>query len=169
MDKFFFFVMGLRKEEIRQRVASIKARYPEKSPEELARRLISAQAPLSLIGSALMHVPMLIPALGPAIKILGMTGGAVVMAQLNMSLILEIALLYGHDIDEHARVKEMGAVMALTGLSSGTGMIPDVLGMPPFVRFLAGGLTVITVSQLIGEAAIKYYGGSQSRVENPAI
>jgi hypothetical protein len=98
-----------------------------------------------------------------------MAGGTAVMMRINMSLILEIALLFGHDIDEHARVKEMAAVIALTGLSSGTSMIPEILAMKPYYKFAIGGFTVATVSQLlIGEAAIRYYGGSRAKVESPA-
>ena len=115
-----------------------------------------------------MHAPLLVPAFGPALKVLGMAGGTAVMMRINMSLILEIALLFGHDIDEHARVKEMSAVMALTGLTSGTSLIPEVLTLKRFYRFAVGGLTVVTVGQLIGEAAIRYYKGLQSEVEKPA-
>ena len=168
VDKFFYFVMGLRKGEIRKRVDRMKARYPGQSPEELARHFIHAQAPLSVLAGALMHAPILVPALGPALKVLGMAGGTAVMMKINMALMLEIATLFGHDIDEHERVKEMGAVMALTGLSSGTSMIPEMFSMKPHFKFLAGGLTVVTVSQLIGEAAIRYYGGSRSKLASAA-
>ena len=46
----------------------MKERYPDDDPKQLSRRFVAGQAPLSLLGGALMHMPMLVPALGPALK-----------------------------------------------------------------------------------------------------
>ena len=50
-EKYFYFFMGLRKGEIRKQVSMMRSRYPDDSPQQLARRFVSSQAPLSLFGS----------------------------------------------------------------------------------------------------------------------
>ena len=51
-EKYFYFFMGLRKGEIRKQVSMMKSRYPDDTPRQLARRFVSSQAPLSLLGGA---------------------------------------------------------------------------------------------------------------------
>jgi len=159
-EKFFYFFLGLRKGEIRKQVGMMGERFPDDSPQQLARRFISAQAPLSLLGGALMHLPMLIPAFGPALKLLGIATGSSVMIRLNMTLLLQIAMLFGQDIDDKARLKEMAAIIAASGAASGASMLPYVFNLDPRYKAVIGGASVMTVSQLIGEAAIRYYGRS---------
>lgn len=167
-DKFFYFFMGLRKGEIRNRVAKMQADFPDLSPEQLARVLIAEQTPLSLLGGSLLHLPMLIPGIGPALKLLGIAGGAAVIMQMHLSLILEIALLFGRDIDEQARVKEMAAVIAASGLASASTMGSEALSFKPLLSMVTGGIAVTVVSHAIGEAAIRYYGGaSAARLDRP--
>ena len=165
-EKFFYYYMGLRKSEVRRHVQTMRDRFPDDSPPQLARRIVSTQLPLSLLGGALLHVPMLFPTIGPALKALGIATGTAAMIQLNMSMLLEIALLYGHDIDDRARVKDIAAIIAATGLASGTSLLPYVFNLAPRQRALVGGASVITVSHLIGEAAIRYYSrDSEAAVE----
>ncbi len=156
-EKFFYFYMGLRKGEVRRHVQLMRDRYPQDSTERLARRLVSAQAPLSLLGAGLMHLPALVPSIGPVLRALGVAAGTSAMVQLHMVLLLEIAFVYGHDINDRARVKEMLAIIAATGLASGTSLLPYTLNLTPRYGTLFGGATDITVSHLIGEAAIRYY------------
>lgn len=157
-DKFLYFFLGLRKGEIRRRVARLKAHHPGESPEQLARRLIAVQSPLSLLGGALVHVPMFIPSVGTPLKILGIAGGTTVMMRMHMALLLEIAHLFDRDIDDIARLKEMAAVIALTGLASGgTPALSRALSLNPWYALLTGAISVSSVSQLIGETAIRYY------------
>jgi hypothetical protein len=156
-EKFFYFFMGLRKGEIRKQVQMMRDRFPNDSPRQLAARFVAAQLPLSMLGGTLLHVPALIPALGPALKLAGIAAGSSVMIRLNMTLLLQIALLYGHDIDDQARLKEMAAIVAASGLAAGTSLLPYVFNLRPGYRALVGGATVMTVSQLIGEAAIRFY------------
>ncbi len=161
-EKFFYFFMGLRKGEIRKQVQMMKERFPDDDPQHLARRFVSAQGPLSILGSALMHVPMLVPALGPPLKLIGIAMGSSVMIRLNMTLLLQIAMLYGHDIDDRARLKEMAAIIAASGLASGTSLLPYVFNLDARTKAIVGGASVITVSQLLGEAAIRYYNRNAS-------
>lgn len=161
-DKFLYFFLGLRKGEIRRRVSTLRTRHPEESPEQLARRIIAAQAPLSVFGGMLLQVPMFVPTIGPALKVLGVAGATTVMMRMHMALILEIAILYGHDIDDVARLREMAAVVAATGLASSTPWLCRGLGLQSHTAIMTGGMTVSGISQLVGEAAIRYYGRRQS-------
>jgi hypothetical protein len=78
---------------------------------------------------------------------------------MHLYLILEIALVYGRDVDDQARVPEMAAVVAATGLAAGTPIALQALEINPFYAIPASGLSAVTVAQLIGHAAIRYYGG----------
>jgi hypothetical protein len=156
-DKFFYFFMGLRKGEIRRRVKKLQDEFPNESPEQLARELIAAQIPLSLLGGTLIHAPMYIPGIGPVVKMFGVAGGATVIIRMHLTLILEIAMLFGHDIDEKHRLKEMAAVVAASGLVSGSTLVSEYFALKPYLAILAGGMSITLLSQVIGEAAIRYY------------
>jgi hypothetical protein len=156
-EKFFYFFMGLRKGEIRKQVKMMQEQYPDDDPQWLARRFVAAQTPLSLLGGALMHVPMLVPAFGTPLKLTGIAMGSSVMIRLNMTLLLQIALLYGYDIDDRARLKEMAVIIAASGLASGTSLLPYLYRLEPRTKAIVGGTSVMAVSELLGEAAIRYY------------
>jgi hypothetical protein len=169
-DRFLYFFLGLRKGEIRRRVAALKARHPDEGPAQLARRLITVQTPLSFLGGALLHVPMFIPAGGLPLKVLGVAGGTTVMMRMHMALLLEIAHLFERDIDDVERLKEMAAVIALTGLASGgTPMLSRALSLNPYYALLAGGMSVSSISQLIGETAIRYYNIGKAEAAPSAL
>lgn len=156
-EQFFYFFLRLRKGEIRRVVQCVKALYPGESPERLARRLINTQCALSLLGGALLHLPRLAPMAGNALKIAGFAGGASVMSRLHLYLILEIALLYGHDIDHQARVPEMLSVLAASGLAGGIPALVDALDWHPAAAIPLSGLTAAAVTRLVGEGALRYY------------
>lgn len=156
-EKYFYFFMGLRKGEIRKQVSMMRSRYPDDSPQQLARRFVSSQAPLSLLSGALFHAPMFVPTVGPVVKLLGIAVGSSLMVRLNMTLVLQIALLFGHDIDDRARLKELAAIIAATGLATYTSQLPQLEYMQPLQKGVIGGGAVMTTSQLIGEVAIQYY------------
>jgi hypothetical protein len=168
-DKFFYFFMGLRKGEIRRRVKKLKDEFPNENPEQLARELIAAQVPLSLLGGALIHAPMYIPGIGPAVKMFGVAGGATVIIRMHLTLILEIAMLFGHDIDEKRRLKEMAAVVATSGLVSGSTLISEYFALKPYIAVLAGGMSITLLSQMLGEAAIRYYGRKSAVVSQEGV
>lgn len=159
-DKFFYFFLGLRKGEIRRRVKKLKAEFPNETPEQLARELITAQIPLSLIGGSLLHVPLFVTGIGPALKLFGLAGGATVIMRMHLTLLLEIAMLFGRDIDEKDRLKEMATVFAASGLASGSTFLSEMFSLKPYLALLTGGMAVTVISQMIGEAAIRYYGGA---------
>jgi len=161
-EKFFYYYMGLRKGDLRKQVAMMQSRYPDDTLEQLARRFISAQIPLSLVGSSLIHIPTVFPALGPAFRFMGLASGTTVMMILNMSLSMQIAMIYGHDIDDRARLKELLAIIAATGLtSSSTALMPQLASLAPGYKALTGGALITTTSQLIGELAIKHFSRSR--------
>lgn len=161
-EKFFYYCMGLRKGDMRSQVAKMKARYPDDTPERLARRFITAQAPLSMVSSALIHLPAMVPALGPAFRFLGTASGTTLMMILNMTLVMQIALIYGYDLDDRARVKELLAVIAATAAAtSSTVVIPQLASLRPRPKALAGSAVIMTTAQLIGEIALKYFSRKQ--------
>ena len=158
-DEFFYFFLRLRKSRIQKVVEAVNASYPEETAEQKARRLIDAQMPLSFLGGALMHLPMVIPGLGMAFEFLGFVGGTSAITRMHLYLILEIALLYGKDIDDKARVPEMLAVAGATALAAGVSLIPAVLAITPILPVPVGGITAAAAARLIGEEAIRLYSG----------
>lgn len=161
-EKFFYYCMGLRKGDVRGQVAMMKSRYPNDTPERLARRFIAAQVPLSMVSSALVHIPTVIPMAGPAFRFLGVASGTTLMLVLNMTLFMQIALIFGYDIDDKARIKELLAVIAATGLaSSSAAIVPQLSSLRPRPRAIAGSAAIMTTSQLMGEIALKHFNRKQ--------
>jgi uncharacterized membrane protein len=156
-EKFFYYYLGLRKGELRKDIETMREQYPDDNADQLARRVVKAQLPLSVTGGFLLQVPWLLPGVSPALKLLGISMGASVMVILNMTMLLQIALVYGHDIDDRARLKEMFTILAASGLAGGASALPHLSALQPGYRALVGGAAVTTVSQLLGEAAIRYY------------
>jgi hypothetical protein len=156
-EKFFYYFMGLRKGELRKDIETVRKQYPDDDADQLARRVVNAQVPLSLTGGVLLQIPWLLPGVSPALKLLGISMGASVMVILNMTMLLQIALIYGHDIDDRARLMEMFTIVAASGLAGGTSALPHLSGLQPGYKAFAGSAAVATVSQALGEAAIRYY------------
>jgi hypothetical protein len=167
-DDFLYFFLRLRKDRIRKVVADINERFPDETVEQRARRLIDAQGQLSLLGGLILDLPSMIPVIGHAVKILGFVGGTSALVRMHLYLILEIALLYGKDIDAEARVPEMAAVVAGTGLAVGAPFAADALGFHPLISMVTGGAAALTMSRLIGENAIRYYSQPQEVSGLPA-
>lgn len=168
-DDCLYFSLRLRKDRMRQVVADINARFPEEPVEQRARRLIEDQTQLSLLGGLILDLPTMIPVIGPALKVLGFVGGTSALVRMHLYLILEIALLYSLDIEDQARVPEMAAVVAGTGLAVGAPFLTDALGFHPLWSMAAGGLAAVAMSRLIGESAIRYYGQPQDAPGDAAL
>jgi hypothetical protein len=158
-EQFFYFFLRLRKGEVRRTVQTLQARYPEESPEQLARRLISAKARLAVLGGALLNLPLLWPGVGQALKLFGVVGATSMLTRMHLYLILEIALAFGKDIDDRARVREMAAVVAATGLGSATPLLLQALGMNPVYAIPAGALSASSVTRLVGYSTVRFYQG----------
>ena len=167
-ENFFYFFLRLRKGHVRKVVESINARFPDETLEQLARRLIEAQTSLSFLGGALVQLPLLIPGLGLALGLLGFVGGASALTRMHLYLILEIALLYGKDIDDQARVPEMVSVVLATGLGAGAPLLVQALEVTPLLALPAGGLTSAAVARLVGESAIRHYSRELPELAAPA-
>lgn len=168
-DDFFYFFLRLRKDRIRKVVADINARFPEEPVEQRARRLITDQTQLSLLGGLILDLPTMIPGIGQALKILGFVGGTSALVRMHLYLILQIALLYGKDIDNQDRVPEMLAVVAGTGLAVGAPFLADALGIHPLLSMITGSLAAVSMSRLIGESAIRYYAQPQEASGDAAL
>jgi len=158
-EEFFYFFLRVRKGEVRRTVSTLRERYPTETEQQLARRLIESKIKLSLLGGALLNLPMLLPGVGAVIKMIGTVGATSVLTRLHLYLILEIALVYGKDIDDKARVTEMAAVAAVTGLGAAAPMLVKVLGMHPVYTLPAGALSASAATRIIGDTAIKVYRG----------
>ena len=168
-DDFLYFFLRLRKDRIRKIVADINDRHPDEAVEQRARRLIDAQTQLSLLGGLILDLPTMIPYVGQLVKVLGFVGGTSTLVRMQLYLILEIALLYGKDIDDEARVPEMAAVVAGTGVAVGTPFVADALGLHPLVSMATGAVAALTASRLIGESAIRYYSQPQEVPSHTAL
>jgi hypothetical protein len=159
-DEFLYFFLRMRKERVRKVVQRVRSQYPDEGPEQLARRLISSKSQLSFIGGTLVHLPMLLPGIGQALKLLGMVGGASMLTRMHLYLIFEIALLYGKDIDEEARIPEVVAVVTAVGLGMSAPFLVQALELNPLYALPVAALSATAVTQLIGESALKFYAGS---------
>ena len=168
-DDFFYFFLRLRKDRIRKVVADLNARFPEEPVEQRARRLIEDQTQLSLVGGLILDLPTMIPGVGHALKILGFVGGTSTLVRMHLYLVLQIALLYGKDIEDQARVPEMLAVVTGTGLAVGAPFLADVLGLHPLLSMVTGSLAALSMSRLIGESAIRYYSQPQEARGDAAL
>ena len=170
MEEFFYFFLRLRKNEVRRVAQLIAARYPDDEPGRNAgsrpwhepgrnaRRLIASKSNLSLLGGALLHAPLLIPGLGQTLKLTGVVGaGSSMLTRMHLYLILEIAHLFGEDIDDSTRVPEMVAVVAATGLGAAAPSLLAAYGMKPILMIPAGALSMTATTRLIGESAIRFY------------
>jgi hypothetical protein len=166
IDEFLYFFLRLRKGEIRRTVQALKRRYPDDSQEQLARRLISSKAALSLVGGSLIHLPLLFPGIGQALKLLGVVGATSLLTRMHLYLILEIALVYGKDIDDRARIPEMMAVVAATGLSAASPLLVRVLELHPYYASPAGGLSAAATARLIGQSAVKFYSRTPGKARS---
>ncbi len=150
-DDFMYFFMRIRKCRCRQVVSQLRRQYPNNTSENLAKRLVTAQTGLSIIGGVLSRLPAVLPNSRSSLRIAGIAGGAVTLSTMHLFLILKIALIFGKDIDDQARVPEMIAVIAAT--------IPSILMLRSnkITTLATGGLLSAATAQLIGKSAIAYY------------
>ena len=150
-DDFMYFFMRIRKCRCRQVVGQLKRRYPDASPEELAERLVASQTILSMAGGVLTRAPAILPGSGRTLRLTGIAGGTIMLSTMHLFLILKIALAFGRDIDDQARIPEMIAVVAAT--------IPSIvmLRSNQVSTLATGGLMAAATAQLIGRAAIAHY------------
>jgi len=169
-DQFLYFFLRLRKNEIRRVVQRVQTLHPGETPEQLARRLINSQSALSFVSGAILHLPQLLPVASSALKFAGFAGGASILTRMNLFLILEIALLYDHDIDDQARVPEMLAIVSASSLSAATPFLVDALKWNRLTAIPASGVAVASMTQLIGLAAVKLYSRPRlEAIEEPVL
>jgi uncharacterized protein (DUF697 family) len=163
-EDFFYFFLRLRKSEVHRTVQKLKARYPQESPEQLATRLVEAKFRLALLGGTLLNLPLLLPAVGQALKFLGIVGATSMLTRMHLYLILEIALVYGQDIDNQSRVPEMMAVIGATALGSAAPpLVIQALEWNPTYAVPVGALSASAVTHLIGRSAVRFYQEKLSR------
>jgi hypothetical protein len=165
VEEFFYFFLRLRKNEVRRVARLMAERHPDEDPRQIARRLIDSKTGLSVLGGALLHTPLLVPGVGQALKLTGVVGAGSMLTRMHLYLILEIAHTYGEDIDDIARVPEMVAVVAATGLGAAAPSLLAAYGMQPLLMIPAGALSITAVTRLIGWSAIRLYSARQAARE----
>ncbi len=168
-DEFLYFFLRVRKDRVRKVVTRMRDAYPGESPEQLANRLIESKAMLSSLGGTFTHLHMLVPGLGTAIKFLGFVGGTSLMTRMHLYLILEIALLYGKDIDSRERIPEMMAVVAGIGLGASAPFLVSILELNPWFSIPVAAASANTVTRIIGECAVRLYGREEYASSDNAI
>ncbi|MGD8207665.1 MAG: hypothetical protein PVH47_06285 [Thiohalocapsa sp.] len=168
VDEFFYFFLRLRKNEIRRTVRALETRFPDEDLRTRARRLVDAKTGLALIGGGLLYLPGLFPAAGQALKLAGVVGAGSMLTRMHLYLILEIACVYGEDIDDLARVPEMAAVVAATGLGAAAPSLLAQYGLSPLYSIPAGAVSMATVTRLIGLGATRFYSGALRREQSAA-
>lgn len=168
-DEFLYYFLRVRKERVRKVVKRLREQYPDETPEQIARHLVASKTQLSLIGGTLTHLPMLVPGVGQALQLLGFVGGASMMTRMHLYLILEIALLYGKDIDDRARVSEMAAVVAAVGLGTAAPFLVRVLDLNPLYALPAAAFSASAVTQIVGESAIRFYQNEERETSQEAL
>ncbi|KAA6185531.1 hypothetical protein F2Q65_08615 [Thiohalocapsa marina] len=157
-ETFFYFFLRLRKQEIRRSVDALKRRFPDDDALRLAQRLIDAKTGVSALGGGLLYLPALLPGLGQALTLVGMVGAGSMLARLHLYLILEIACLFGEDIDDPARIPEMIGVAGAVGLGAAAPGLLTRLGIQPIYTVPAGVLSMAMVTRMVGIAATAFYG-----------
>lgn len=162
-DELLYYFLRVRKERVRKVVKRMCDQYPNETREQLAFRLIDSKTQLSFIGGTLTHLPMLIPGLGKAFQFIGVVGGTSMMTRMHLYLILEIATLYGKDIDDSARVPELAAVVAAIGLGTAAPFLVRLLEFNPLYALPAAAVSAAAVTRVVGESAIRLYRSQESR------
>ncbi|WP_437587550.1 hypothetical protein [Sorangium sp. So ce1000] len=157
IDDFFYFILRLRKSRIQSVVARVRRMYPDESPEQHARRLIASTAALSFAAGGVVHVPSILPGFGLVYEGVGFVAGTSILTRMHLYLILEIALLFGKDIDESERVKELAAVVAACAASAAAPVAVLAVSFNPAFAVATGALTATAASRAIGESAIRRY------------
>jgi len=168
-DDFMYFYLRLRKTRIRSVVQTLRTRYRGETREQLARRVIASHTELSALGGSLIQLPLLLPGIGQALKVLGFVGGLSAFARAHIYLILEIALLYDKDIDHQDRVPEIMSVVAGTAAATlAPSLLVDVVGLNPIFSLPVALLTAAALTQQIGERAIQHFSNSLGEETVPA-
>ncbi len=153
----------MRKNEIKRTIKVLQERNPQASPKEIASRVINAKTGLSLLGGSLLHIPAMMPGVGQALKLAGVVGAGSMLTRMHLYMILEVALAYGHDVDDMARVPEMAAVVATTGLGAAASpLIISRLNLNPSYTAPIGALSMVALTRLVGLTASMYYGAKQA-------
>ncbi|WP_437952781.1 hypothetical protein WME98_20230 [Sorangium sp. So ce296] len=156
-DDFFYFVLRLRKSRIHSVADRVRRMYSDESPEQQARHLIRSTAAIAFAAGGIVHTPAIIPGFGIMYEGLGFVAGTSILTRMHLYLVLEIALLFGKDIDESDRVKELAAVVAACAGGAAAPVAVLATTMNPVFVVATGALAATAVTQVIGESAIRRY------------
>jgi hypothetical protein len=110
-----------------------------------------------MLGGSLLTLPLIMPGVGQALKLLGVVGATSMLTRMHLYMIMQIALLFGKDIDDTARAREMAVVVGAAGLAAASPLLARNLGLDPHYSLPVGTLTAAATTQLIGRTAIALY------------
>lgn len=157
-DEFFYFFLRMRKGEVKRVVGMLQTRYPDENPEQLSKRLIASKSKLALLGGTLVSLPGLMPGVGASLKLAGLVGATSMLTRMNLYLINEIALAFGEDIDDSARIGDMMAVVGATAIGAAApSYLGKWLGLNPWMQLPTGALSAAAATQIVGRAAITHF------------
>jgi hypothetical protein len=157
-EEFFYFFLRMRKGEVKRIVGLLQARYPDESPEQQSKRLIASKTRLAVLGGSLLSVPWLFPGVGSTLKLAGIVGATSMLTRMNLYLINEIALVFGEDLDDSARISDMMAVVGATSISTAApGYLGQMFGLNAWAQLPTGAVSSAAMTQLIGRAAISHF------------
>lgn len=153
MDRLSKAIDDTDEQEAAERVAQLRAKYPDDTLAQLSNRLILAKARETAVVGATTSAAMIIPGIGTIAGLtLGIAADFGITFKLQAELVIEIATLYGHAMtpEEKRRV-----VMLVTGLSAGTTTLAHRAGKGISKRLTAriGSKYVVRAMPVVGMAA----------------
>lgn len=159
----FNIVSDVDMEEAADRVAQLREKYPDASPEELSQKLIRAKCQKTGTVGAVTSGTGVIPGLGTATALtLGVAADLGATFKLQAELVLELAAVYDYPLTEQEKQQ---LVMMITGLSVGTSALTRRAGQSAAIRLgekvaeksLEKALPIIGVIASAGTNALSTY------------
>lgn len=162
------------------RVAAVQAAMPDAAPEEWVNRLIKDKVRQTAVIGATTSSTMLIPGIGTLTALTaGMAADFSMTFKAQAELVLEIAILYGHELTP---AEKRRIVLLVTGLSAGTTAVAQKAGgrisrkMTARIgsKYLAKALPVVGIAAsaaansvmtwTIGRRAQAYFSGAPAAI-----
>jgi hypothetical protein len=126
MRKLFGVIHDVDIKAATERVAALRQKYPDDTPEQLAQRLIRDKIQRTGAVGAVTSSAGLIPGIGTAAALtLGVAADIGATFRLQAELVLEIAAVYDYPLTESEKQR---LVMLITGLSAGTSALARKAG-----------------------------------------
>ena len=158
LDWLMTFLGQANTAKIQADVETMRSRYPEETPNQIAHRLIVQK---TWKGGQLGLLTNIIPPI--AALFLGIE--LIATTKLQTEMIYEIAAAYGLDLDEPAR---RGEILAIFGLSLGADVVKTgltVVEIIPGIGAVVGASTNAAMLYVLGQTACRFYERKTDRTE----